>query len=220
MVSCAFDLDAYQAVIFDMDGTLLDSADAIRQVCSRWCAIHQLDVEQVLAMCHGSRIRDFLPELAPHLDADLEEAWLNAEEAEETNGIVPIEGAHAMLRLLELRGTNWGIATSSAGPVARMRLGTLGFPIPQVLITAEYVKRGKPDPEHFELAAKHLNAEPDRCLAFEDSANGVAAALAAGCDVVVVGEAGQYLYPQHQRIVGRISDYQSILAVIEQTGVR
>lgn len=214
MVSSDFDLERYEAVIFDMDGTLLDSAEAIREVCTRWCAIHQLDVEQVLALCHGSRIRDFLPELAPHLNADLEEAWLNAEEVKEATGIVSIEGADRMLNTLGQRGKNWGIATSSAGPVARMRLETVGFPIPDVLITAEYVKQGKPDPEHFQIAARHLNADPARCLAFEDSLNGVTAALAAGCEVIVVGEAAQHLHTGHQRIVGRMADYQPLLTLL------
>lgn len=209
MNSLSLELTSYQAVIFDMDGTLIDSSLAIREVFQTWCARHQLDLEQVLALCHGSRVRDFLGQLAPHLNPDEEDAWLYAKEATITTGIVAIPGARQMLSELNKRSIPWGIATSSVESVARARLAAAELPVPQVLVTGEQVKQGKPDPEHFTLAAEKLGAAPDLCLAFEDSPNGIASALAAGCDLVVVGDA--LSEHREQRIVARLNDYQPLL---------
>ncbi|GAA0363590.1 HAD-IA family hydrolase [Bowmanella denitrificans] len=211
MDSFSLELDRYQAVIFDMDGTLLDSSTAIREVFHTWCQRHQLDLEQVLTMCHGSRVRDFLDQLAPHLDADEEDGWLFAEEARVTTGVVPISGASEWLQRVSALNMPWGIATSSNRSVALARLNAANLPVPEVLITGDQVEQGKPHPQHFLLAAEKLGVNPARCLAFEDSPNGILSAQSAGCDVIVIGESA-HASAQAQQVVARLRDYQPLLA--------
>lgn len=211
MIPLGFDLSRYQALIFDMDGTLLDSSDAIRKVFSRWCTQHQLDLDKVMTLCHGSRLRDFLGQLLPHLDPDEEDDRLCAEEALETTGIVALPGARALLDSLDAAGIPWGIATSSVEPVARMRLTTAGLPIPAILVTGEQVQKGKPDPEHFAIAAARLGAKPEQCLAFEDSPNGVRSALMAGCDVIIMGDYSPVMEGGQRQLVAQLRDYHSVI---------
>lgn len=208
MQDCQLDFGAYKAVIFDLDGTLVDSSAAIAEVMGHWCASHNLDPERVMNESRGGRLQDFLPKLAPHLDAGREFEYLCAQEAVTTTGVAAIPGARTVLGHLDGRGLQWGIATSGINQVARMRLRTAGLPLPEILVTAEMVARGKPDPEHFVTAAGALRQQPRDCLAFEDSENGVRSALAAGCEVVVVGE---HTALEHPRIRARIPDYRPLL---------
>jgi sugar-phosphatase len=212
MIPPSFDLSRYQALIFDMDGTLLDSSLAIRTVLSRWCAQHRLDVDEVMTLCHGSRLRDFLGQLLPHLDPHEEDDKLCAEEALETRGIVALPGARAVLDSLNAAGIPWGIATSSVEPVAKMRLTTAGLPIPEILVTAEQVQKGKPDPEHFVTAAARLGVTPERCLAFEDSPNGMQSALMAGCDLIIMGDYRPAIEFDQKQLVAKLRDYHSFLS--------
>lgn len=214
MIFPGFDLGRYQALIFDMDGTLLDSSLAIRAVFSRWCTQNQLDLETVLTLCHGSRLRDFLGQLAPHLDVQQEHEKLCAEEALESTGIKALPGARALLDSLTAAGIPWGIATSSVEAVAKMRLATAGLPVPEILVTAEQVRKGKPDPEHFAIAAARLGAKPEQCLAFEDSPNGIQSALAAGCDLVVMGDQKLGSGLGHRQVLAQLRDYHGFLDLV------
>ncbi|NTS76259.1 HAD-IA family hydrolase [Catenovulum sp. SM1970] len=200
-------LNRYAAFIFDMDGTLLDSTEAIRKVSKVWCQKHGLDLEFVLKTCHGSRLLDIIPSFAPHLDAQKEQDDFVSQEAVVTTGIVEIAGANQLLQFLNQIEKPWGIATSSPVPVAGVRLNAAQLPEPDVFITGDQVTRGKPDPEHFELAAQALNQPTNQCLVFEDSHNGVKGALLAGCDVIVIGD---HVDIKHPRIIGRINSYQEI----------
>lgn len=204
----SMDFKGYQALIFDLDGTLVDSQDAIVEVFRPWCRRHKLDLDQVLEGCRGARIIDFLPTLAPHLDAQAEFNYLSAREAQTTVGLVAIGGAKRFLSALSAQQITWGIATSCPLAVGSLRLQATGFQIPEVFVTSEQVSRGKPEPEHFQTAAHQLGASASRCLAFEDSNSGVRSALAAGCDVVVVGTHCQI---EHPRIKARVNNYWALL---------
>lgn len=208
------DLNSYRAIIFDLDGTLVDSSIAITEVTRRWCEKHQLDLNHVLTVCHGSRFVDQVPHLAPELDAKREAAELDAQEGMTATGIVEIPGARELLYQLTRSGVNWGIATSGIHPVATLRLNTAKLPIPKVFVTGEQVSRGKPDPEHFVTTATYLQQIPEHCLVFEDSNNGVQGALQAGCDVVVIGN---QVTLDHPRIRARFDNYWPLL---KQLGIK
>ena len=122
--------------------------------------------------------------MAPYLDAEAEAARLAAEEARETNGLVRIEGAIQLVR--SLPEGRWAVATSGTREIAATRLAYAGLPMPAVLVTADDVERGKPDPEAYMLAAERLGMPPERCIVIEDAPTGIAAALAAGMRVVAV----------------------------------
>lgn len=202
------DLTQYSAFIFDMDGTLLDSSTVTNKVLGHWCQLHQLDFETIHRECQGSRIIDFLTRLAPHLDAEREAKALDILEQQTIDGLVEIAGAADFLKYLDDCDMPWCIATSANLDIATLRLQTTELPTPEILITSEDVSRGKPDPEHFVTAALRLQKSSRQCLAFEDSNNGVKAALSAGCDVVVIGRECNI---EHPRIVARLENYLELV---------
>lgn len=174
------------AVLFDMDGTLVDSNAVVNAMWTRFAQEHGHDPREVLAHAHGtpslSTLRRFLPE-----DADLE-AWrrrVSEWETGEFSGVVEIPGAIEFVRALP--PDRWAVVTSAIAGAARVRLEGAGFPAIPVLVGADDLEHGKPSPDAFLVAASALGVEPSRCVVFEDSPAGIEAGLAAGCEVVVVG---------------------------------
>jgi sugar-phosphatase len=172
------------AVIFDLDGVLVDSTTVVERTWRRWAKVHSLDFEAIMHLAHGRRAVETIRIMAPYLDAEAEAARLAAEEARETNGLVRIEGAIQLVR--SLPEGRWAVATSGTREIAATRLAYAGLPMPAVLVTADDVERGKPDPEAYMLAAERLGMPPERCIVIEDAPTGIAAALAAGMRVVAV----------------------------------
>ncbi|QSE74270.1 HAD-IA family hydrolase, partial [Aeromonas media] len=174
-----------EALLLDMDGTLVHSTGEVETVWRLWCRRHRLDPEPVLAMCHGVRSREVIRALAPQLDMAREVALLDELEINHTGAAEPIAGARALLATLPAEC--WVLVTSASQRVARHRLASAGLPLPKQLIGAEDVVRGKPDPEPYLLGASRLGIAPADCLVFEDAPAGIRSALQAGCQVVQVG---------------------------------
>jgi sugar-phosphatase len=172
------------ALLFDLDGVLVDSRAVVERTWRRWAQRHQLDPEVILRVAHGRRTRDTLQAMVPHLNLDSEVAWLDAAELADFDGLFAVEGA---LRLLSTLPANaWGVVTSGGHRLARRRLVSAGLPVPAVLVTSEDVTLGKPAPDGYRLAAERLGFEPSSCLVFEDAPAGVVAGRAAGARVVAL----------------------------------
>ncbi|WP_270693349.1 MULTISPECIES: HAD-IA family hydrolase [unclassified Aeromonas] len=191
------------ALLLDMDGTLVCSTGDVEKVWRLWCQHHQLAPEPVLAMCHGMRSREVIRALAPQLDVAREAARLDELEMEHTGGDA-IAGAGQLLRRLPPRC--WAIVTSASQRVARHRLSCAGLPLPNLLVGAEAVTKGKPDPEPYLLGAARLGVAPARCLVFEDAPAGIESALRAGCAVVQVGGDA----PLNPAVVAVIRDWREV----------
>lgn len=175
----------YDALMFDMDGTLLSSIAVIERVWGQWFTRHDMDPEEWIPRIHGIKAVDVIASLAlPGVDARAEAAWLEAEEMKDTDGISEIDGASDFLSKLPL--DRWAIVTSAPARLARLRIEAAGLPVPAVLVTAEDVERGKPDPSCYLLGARRLGVDPAKCLVFEDAPAGIAAGSAAGCGVAVI----------------------------------
>jgi sugar-phosphatase len=166
------------ALLFDLDGVLVDSAECVRRVCTDWAVARGLDPAYVLGFGQGRRVQDTVRAVAPHLDVDTEVAALVGMEATTTDGLYPVPGAHALLASLSPNA--WAIVTSGARAVATLRLGHVNLPIPRVLITADDVEQGKPHPEGYLAAARALGRAPADCIVIEDAPAGIDAACAAG----------------------------------------
>lgn len=172
------------AIVFDLDGVLADSSAVVDQAWIEWGGRHGIDAKHILEAIPGKRTRDAIALLAPASDIDAEAARIIAREQSLVGLVVPVPGARELVA--QLPPGRWGVATSGTDAIARGRLAHTGLPIPDVLITAEMVTRGKPDPEVYLRAAAALGFDPAACLVFEDSPSGVAAATAAGAIVVGV----------------------------------
>lgn len=176
------------ALLFDLDGVLVDSAACIENTWRTWALSHDLDPARVLDIAHGRRALEIVRIVAPHLDADAEVAELAAIESAATEGIFEVPSARALLR--QLTPGTWAIVTSGTLAVASSRLRLTNLPRPDVLVTAEDVRRSKPDPEGYRTAAERLGVEPAACVVVEDATVGLAAARAAG--MRSIGVCGTY----------------------------
>jgi sugar-phosphatase len=171
------------AVLFDMDGTLIDSTLACEQLLRNWAARHNLPADYVITIGHGRRNLDVVRELMPHLSIEEEARRLDREELEYRDGIFAISGALQLLS--SLPADRWAVVTSASRAVAQMRFACAGLPTPRVLISSDDVSRGKPDPEGYLLAVKQLHVQPEHCLVIEDTPAGLEAGR--NCGIHVLG---------------------------------
>ena len=192
----------FDALLFDMDGTIINSIAAAERVWSAWAERHGLDVATFLPTMHGRRGVETIGRLGlPGVDAEAEARAVTLAEIEDVDGVAAIAGAEAFLRALP--DTRWAIVTSSPRLLALRRLEAAGLPVPAVIVTAEDVEHGKPAPDCFLLAAKRLGYPIENCLVFEDAAAGIEAAEAAGASVVVVSVTHQHaMDTPHPKITG------------------
>ncbi|UAL10983.1 HAD-IA family hydrolase [Caulobacter segnis] len=173
------------AVLLDMDGTILTSIKAAERVWAAWAVGRGLDVEAFLPTIHGVQSVETIRRLGlPGVDPEQEAAAITRAEIADVVGIEAIAGAAAFLAALAV--DRWAIVTSAPRALALRRIEAAGLPVPPLLIAAEDVARGKPAPDCFQLAAQRLGTTADRCLVVEDSVAGVAAAESAGAMVLVV----------------------------------
>ena len=175
----------YRAFLFDMDGTVLNSIAAAERIWAAWAVRHGVDVDTFLPTIHGVRAIDTINRLAlPGVDAEAEAAFITEAEIEDVEGIIEVPGAADFLK--SLPANQWAIVTSAPKALALRRMAAAGIPQPLVMVTAEDVSAGKPDPAGYRLAAERLGVEPADCLIFEDATVGILAAEAAGADLIVV----------------------------------
>jgi mannitol-1-/sugar-/sorbitol-6-phosphatase len=170
------------AILFDMDNTVLDSTICNEGIMGRWAEKHGLDRDLVIQISHGRRTIDSIREAAPHLDAEEEAKEIDAEELVAREGIVAVPGAHRLLS--KLKPHQWAIVTSASRALATFRMGCAGLPIPEVLVSGDDVSEGKPDPEGYLRAASRLGVHPERCVVVEDSPAGILAGRRAGMNIV------------------------------------
>ena len=175
----------YRAFLFDMDGTILTSIAAAERVWAGWAVRHGVNVETFLPTIHGARAIDTINRLAlPGVDAEAQAAWITQAEIEDVDGVEEVAGAAGFLRSLPAH--QWAIVTSAPRELALRRMAAAGIPEPAVMVTAEDVSAGKPDPSGYRLAAQRLGVEISHCLVFEDATVGILAAEAAGADLLIV----------------------------------
>lgn len=169
------------AILSDLDGVLVDSTPAVAAAWAEWARSQGLDPAVLDGKIHGVRSLEVIRDVAPHLDVEreaaaVEDLVLNGPAAD----VLP--GAERLLS--GAVAVPVAIVTSCPDPLAARRLRDGGLNTPEVLVTADRVRHGKPDPEGYRLAATELGVDPARAAVFEDAPAGIAAAKAAGARVI------------------------------------
>ena len=177
---------ACRGLLFDADGVLVDSDASVELSWRRWAHRWDLEPATVLPMVHGRRSADTVALLVDHADRPRALADIDRYEVEDAASVTACPGAAELLAALPL--DRWAVVTSGKRELATARLAAAGLPMPEVLVPADEVPRGKPDPAGYLLAAGALGLPPSDCVVLEDSPAGIAAGRAAGATVVGVSE--------------------------------
>jgi sugar-phosphatase len=172
------------AVLFDIDGTLVDSTAAVARTWRVWAATRDLDAERILQVCHGRRSEDTIAEFLPAEQRAAAVIELEQLELDDLADVIALPGTKALLPRLPVG--RWAAVTSGSRRLMNARLAAAGLPVPAVLVAAEDVAEGKPDPEGYRKAAAALGFDIRRCLVIEDAPAGLQAGRAAGASVLAV----------------------------------
>lgn len=172
------------AVLFDIDGTLVDSTAAVIRTWRAWAASNDVDAEEVLRVCHGRRTEDTVAQFVPSAQQHAATAELERLELADLDDVAALPATDKLLR--DLPADRWAAVTSGSHALMRARLAASGLPVPDVLVAAEDVSAGKPDPEGYRKAAAALGHDITRCLVVEDAPAGLEAGRAAGAATLAV----------------------------------
>jgi sugar-phosphatase len=178
-----------QAVLFDLDGTLVDSSKLSERWWEEWADQAGLERDLVARQARGRAAAEVMRELLPGRPDELNQAdaaRLDRWEDTHTEFIGAADGAADLLNHLD--GRSWAVVTTSSRSQAQARLDAAGLPQPNVLVTSDDVASLKPDPEGYLLAGAALRAAPENCLVIEDSMAGVRAGRSAGAVVLAIGD--------------------------------
>jgi sugar-phosphatase len=170
------------AILFDLDGVLVNSVVCVERHWRVWADEHGLDPEAILRIAHGQKTAETMRLFLPDLDSETEAARFAEKEAADMDGVCPIPGASDLLEGLPRQA--WAVVTSGNRALALARIQHVGLPIPPTLVTAEDVTRGKPAPDPYLLAAARLGIEAHAAVVVEDSPPGVESGRAAGMRVI------------------------------------
>jgi mannitol-1-/sugar-/sorbitol-6-phosphatase len=175
-----------RGLLFDNDGVLVDSEPSVLRSWSRWAVDHDLDPAEVLAAVPGRRAADTVALFVAPGDVEASAEKITRYELEDVDGTTPIPGVLDLVP--QLAGVPWAVVTSGVRELATARLQAAGVTPPAVVVTAEDVTAGKPDPQPYLTGAARLGASPADLLVLEDSVSGIAAGQSAGCRVVGIGD--------------------------------
>jgi sugar-phosphatase len=171
-----------KALLFDLDGVLIDSTPAVARVWRRWAIERGFNPEEVVARAHGrpsiATVRDYLPDA----DHDSENRKIESAEIADLEGVVALPGVVPFLT--SLPRDRWTIVTSCTRPLAEVRIRVTGLPVPERFITANEITRGKPDPQPYLKGAERLGFSPEDCVVVEDVPAGIRAGKAAAMRVI------------------------------------
>ena len=170
------------AILFDLDGVLVDSTGAVDREWRDWGRRKGVDGDAIRAIAQGVRTIEVIRRVAPHLDAEIEASAIESHEAGDQSGVVVMPGALELVK--SIPDGHWGVVTSGSRLLAANRLLYCGLPVPEVLVTSDDVTHGKPHPEPYLKGAEGLGFAAAECVVIEDAPAGIAAARAAGMRVI------------------------------------
>jgi mannitol-1-/sugar-/sorbitol-6-phosphatase len=170
------------AVLFDLDGVLVDSTPAVARVWTKWALEHGFDPEQTVRKAHGRPSITTIRELLPDADDEAENKIVERMELNDLDGVAALRGALNLLNALPKQ--RWAVITSCTKPLALVRICAARLPTPKFLVTSDDIRHGKPDPEPYLKGAELLGVPAKDCLVMEDAPAGIRAGKAAGARVL------------------------------------
>ena len=173
-----------KAILFDMDGVLVDSTPAVVRVWSAWARQHGFDPDEVVHRAHGRPSISTIRELLPDADHEAENREVERREILDVDELIPLPGVRELLA--SLPAERWTIVTSCTEPLADARIRAAGLAAPSRMITAHDITSGKPDPEPYLKGAALLGFAPHDCVVIEDASAGVRSGKAAGARVMAL----------------------------------
>lgn len=206
-------------VLFDMDGTLVDSTAVVESTWTRFGQSRGIDPAEILAFSHGRQAISTIQHFLPDLDRDEQlriAAELVAEESASSEGIAEIPGAAAFVDRLLAAGVPVALVTSAPRDLATGRMAAAGLTMPTAFVPSEDVEHGKPHPDGYLRGAALLGVDASDCVAFEDAPAGLESAIASGATTVVVG-------PHESDVttgLHRVSGYDGITVEAEGSAFR
>ncbi|HXE65154.1 MAG TPA: HAD-IA family hydrolase [Bryobacteraceae bacterium] len=171
-------------MLFDMDGTLVDSTHVVERAWGRWAERHEIPLDAVLRFSHGRPTIATMEHFLPARDHTHEIQQMRHYEATHLEGILAVPGAIEAVNAVQ--GHSWAIVTSVCRALAEARVLAAGLPLPKVMIPVDEIRNGKPHPEGYLQAAERLGVAPGACVVFEDTRPGIEAGLNAGMQVVAL----------------------------------
>ena len=206
------------AILFDLDGVLVDSTGAVDREWRAWARRKGIDGDAVMAIAHGVRTLEVIERVAPHLDADAEAAAIENHEAHDQQGVTVMPGAAELVR--SIPEGRWAVVTSGSSLLATNRLRHCGLPVPRVLVTADDVAHGKPDPEPYLKGAELLGFDPADCLVVEDAPAGIESARAGGMKVIgITSTYGANALEHADAVIGKLGQIRIAANGVGKLGV-
>lgn len=192
------------AVLFDMDGTLVDSTHVVERSWEQWARLNGIPLDELLSFSHGRPTIATMEHFLPGHDHTEGLSEMARYEETQLEGILAVPGAIEVVR--SLAGRPWAIVTSAWRTLAEARVLAAGFPLPKVIVPVDEIRRGKPDPEGFLTAARYLGVPAEDCVVFEDTRPGIEAGLNAGMRVVALSTTMPVHQLEHRPLIRDFRD--------------
>lgn len=170
------------ALLFDMDGVLINSIPAVARVWTHWAIEHGFNPEETVRRAHGRPSLTTVTELLPNADHAAENRIIEQREICDLDGVVALPGALALLS--SLPRDRWTIVTSCTRALAEVRVTAARLPVPARFVTSSDVTHGKPHPEPYATGASLLGFAPETCIVVEDVPAGIQSGKSAGARVI------------------------------------
>jgi sugar-phosphatase len=206
-----------KAMLFDLDGVLVDSTPAVARVWSAWALEHGMDPEDTVRRAHGRPSLATIRELLPDVDHEKENQVVEQREVDDTDGVIPLPGTIALLRTIP--EDRWAIVTSCTRRLAIRRLEAAGLPIPRHFVTSNDITRGKPDPEPYLKGATTLALPAGDCVVVEDAPAGVRSGRAAGARVIGLRTTASDEWLREAGVTWIVDDLASIACAVTRDGL-
>ena len=197
------------AILFDLDGVLVESIGSVERQWTIWAKEHRLDPAEVIPVAHGrptiETIREFAPRISPAIDVAAEAHTMEQREIGDMDCVHPVPGATELVS--RIPPDRWTIVTSGTRALAEARLRYVGLPVPSKMVTASEITKGKPNAEPYLRGAAALQVEPKECVVVEDAPSGIRAGHAAGARVIGIPNTyGRDAIGEADYVVNRLSD--------------